>query len=713
MTRATANTRFLPQANAVQLIRVENGAHITQFLLERVGVVLDHCVFADLSLGEHRPFECFHQFSLNLETWDMHLNQYIENPEVQDKLDLSDIGKWIDRETQGEICMNICLEHACSFEHACERASISVLAILAPKFGKSFNQTTLKTIETLSYLNGIQVYIFADLKFCKPSNWNEVANFIEEVVEYSASTNAYAFLPSVLSPEEKAFYANFNKEPLSTELLPVQNLFLIPPELRCIPDNEKGHFRGLARLAPDNSYLQAYALMRGETADYLHINAGWHSFVLGDIDLAITYLNAATATDDKNLNQKALDVLQIVLIAVQRYQEAQDNLTRFSSLGEAATLAGAWGATLTGNQHESQQMLGEFAEQAKLSPNRICNLYFVNIYALALFKKGHYDQALALELELKDLLQQQKNKVWHLVYINYLNIARLYRYQKNYDAASDYFEKALNVNLGVMDKFTGLFHALLRAQLYEAKQEQELAEANWIQCLLIWKEIPNKISIPWRLFSTLIKQSEHPPFERCKVFEQALFAKISLIKLEELFRFCHFISNKYARTKIAFTYQGMLFKNHARRKNGFHAGQYITSSKRDISWLDSKSEEWAIDVDPILFTPIGPTECLDRCIRLGIDQLLFDGTLYDVEVEAFKHNFYWQLNPSLENLDQLCSSKNEFLSFRRLREDFHLEPFLKPLIQQVSQNDIGITVNHNNWQAGKKLGRRNLIYMQC
>ena len=107
-------------------------------------------LFIDLSLGEAKPFDCFAQLSIQIDGYEDRFTEQSKGiTRASCKNTWQDIGDWIDRETRGELAVNICLQECEKIIPLLEISSIRKIAVIAPiNHSKtvSYTHLTLPTI---------------------------------------------------------------------------------------------------------------------------------------------------------------------------------------------------------------------------------------------------------------------------------------------------------------------------------------------------------------------------------------------------------------------------------------------------------------------------------------------------------------------------------------------------------------------------------------
>ncbi len=145
---------------------------------------------------------------------------------------------------------------------------------------------------------------------------------------------------------------------------------------------------------------------------------------------------------------------------------------------------------MTGSAHRATAYF-ELARQHFDSENapRLA-LYLLNITALARLRSGDAGGALALEDEIELRLQDPRRRDWHLIYINCLNLARIYKKLGALDHAARYYRRAFYVTSSARSESDLLYMNLCQAQLEALRGNTAAVLSNWLRATIHWLSDP-------------------------------------------------------------------------------------------------------------------------------------------------------------------------------------------------------------------------------
>ncbi|QRN04053.1 hypothetical protein GH742_09300 [Legionella sp. MW5194] len=127
------------------------------------------------------------------------------------------------------------------------------------------------------------------------------------------------------------------------------------------------------------------------------------------------------------------------------------------------------------------------------------SLYRLNLYALFLVLQGREDTALALEMRIKTFIEDHQIRITGLNYVNFINIARLYKKAKQFDDALHYYNLAYDeISGGGYTVYDQIYYCMNLGAVYEAQGHHEKALHFWVNAALHWLACDNPYALSWR-----------------------------------------------------------------------------------------------------------------------------------------------------------------------------------------------------------------------
>jgi tetratricopeptide (TPR) repeat protein len=127
------------------------------------------------------------------------------------------------------------------------------------------------------------------------------------------------------------------------------------------------------------------------------------------------------------------------------------------------------------------------------------NLYQLNIFALYNVIINNIDVAYDLEMKIESYIQDHDIKTVGLKYVNYINIARLFKKLEKYDVSLAYYQNAYDeLSGGGYTASDYIYYNMNLGSLFEAWGETQKASTCWIKSALHWLVSENPYALAWR-----------------------------------------------------------------------------------------------------------------------------------------------------------------------------------------------------------------------
>jgi tetratricopeptide (TPR) repeat protein len=477
----------------------------------------DSCVVADLSMGawkgNHVAAEWCDQLGLSPpSSFGCQLSFQLG---AQGRLSYANcIGELVDAETRGDASALFALRTA---ERLVElaRNGPRTFAVVAPRFGLPWEPENELLIRFLAQGMPGRLRVLAPngdavtkpTRFC--IEWEEDRASADSKRRIPA--NPWALFPGLL--------------PAETELreewvLPLSGTGgLIAPWVR---PNPAGHsrlaFDALSTAVAGTGWAEAFAQHYGNS---MFANCGLlceqaqQRFAEGGYGVAFRLLDCALSCA-ASAAQKALVLaaMQGMRIAIHRFADAASApdppAGAPSELLQFLRQSKGWGLVMTGRAAESTSHFQAALDYHSGPGNEREQLYLRNIAALSSARLGDIEAALAAELDIQQKLAELPSPDWHLLYINSLNLARLYRRRKEINQAKICYQRAFATMDGARSDSDGLYVNLTFAQLETEAGNADLARPFWLRAALHWVSCDAPETLAWRVATAALGRAVGP-----------------------------------------------------------------------------------------------------------------------------------------------------------------------------------------------------------
>jgi tetratricopeptide (TPR) repeat protein len=490
-------------------------------------------IFADLSLGAWQTHQVATEFCKQM--------GIVANfKEVQNLSSLQTfpcyadiIGVGVDAEAMGDRSITAALSLATQVMIELHQLPSQLFLVIAPRFNLAWEPENIHFLEflhsALVQSDSRLIIICVDsVTFELPINWSVHWLNQPETLAVSTSSELLRLIPGIMDLD---IAINIPDQITPLELL--KNHLLIPLELRQDPQQaSRFDYDALGVVTQGRDWLEAYTQVMGNTfyiePSFLCTQA-WKSFAAGSYSLAFRLMERAVFASREPQQQGILQSqLQGMRIALQHFSEVSKSNDPSPAIPQQLQgflwQAKAWGLVMTRDNNiataylqKAQQCLGLHEDEQEF-------LYLLNISALNQFRLGNLDQALQMEQEIEFKISQLNNPEYRLVYINSLNLARIYRQQEQFDLAKAYYQKAFATTLGAKTESDLIYADICLAQLNTLQKSLSNAFFCWLRASLYWvsSSIPEAVGL--RVIRSLIKQPLFLSFsEIIETFSTKLF----------------------------------------------------------------------------------------------------------------------------------------------------------------------------------------------
>ena len=197
--------------------------------------------------------------------------------------------------------------------------------------------------------------------------------------------------------------------------------------------------------------------------------------------------------------------LQLVRFLSHQYRVVTDDVfpEQFQYLTPEDTISlyfiKAYSATLSRNLVVADRYFKKSNVSPDMPMTDEASLYRLNLHALFLVLNQRVDEALALELQIKQFIEDEGICVVGLKYVNFINIARVYKKLRCFDEALAYYQKAYHeLRDGGFTASDYIYYYMNLGSLYEAFGHSDAALFYWVQAALHWLTFSDPYALAWR-----------------------------------------------------------------------------------------------------------------------------------------------------------------------------------------------------------------------
>jgi tetratricopeptide (TPR) repeat protein len=413
------------------------------------------------------------------------------------------IGELVDAETRGDASALSALRTA---ERIVElaRNSPRTFVVVAPRFGLSWEPENELLIRLLAQAMPGRLRVIAPNRdaVTKPTRfsieWEKDGASADS--KPGVPSSPWALFPGLL-PAETGLREEW--------IVPLSGTGgLIAPWARPNPAaHSRLAFDALSTEVAGTDWAEAFAQYCGNTmfANFgLLFEQARQRFAEGGYGVALRLLEGALSCA-ASAAQKALVLaaMQGMRIAIHRFADAAsapdppvgapDELRQFLFQSKG------WGLVMTGRAAESTKYFETALDHRSGPGSERERLYLRNIAALSLARLGNIEAALDAELGIQEKLAELPAPDWHLLYINNLNLARLYRRRKDMNQARTCYQRAFATMDGARSDSDGLYVNLTFAQLETEAGNRDLARQFWLRAALHWASCDAPEALAWRV----------------------------------------------------------------------------------------------------------------------------------------------------------------------------------------------------------------------
>ena len=427
------------------------------------------------------------------------------------------------------------------------------------------------------------------------------------------------------------------------------------------------------------------------------IGYSWICLKSGGYDIACQLLEKSHRHSGIAMSMKEQLLMHLLMIRFFSHQYAliteSEFPEQFQSLGESEVktlqFLKAYSATLSRNLTVANDYFKKCGISSDMQLTDETSLYQLNLFALSRVLQGETDTAFELEFRIKDFIEANHIDTVGLKYVNFINIARLYKKTKDYDQSFSYYNKAYDeISGGGYTSCDHIYYNMNIGSLFESAGNNEQALMYWVKAAMHWLASNNQYELSWRprliLCSETLSDVTKPlPVNKAHTF---LFDKIS-----SLIQSCGiYISGKSSHPYQFVDDSSSIKKEHCFVKNNllFFSGQQKALTVQNLSTAEQQLSALITDY-------IQTTMAIPQNQNLVIVDTHMDTKLLHNSEEAMA--FAWLANC------ESCFFNDEWLDMNNCKPMQSVHVSLSKIIQELTQTDKGLLITYKRSFLNKTL----------
>ena len=433
------------------------------------------------------------------------------------------------------------------------------------------------------------------------------------------------------------------------------------------------------------------------------IGYSWMCLKSGGYDIACQLLEKTQSHSGIALAMKEQLFMHLLMIRFFSHQYALITESafpdQFRSLGESEVktlqFLKAYSATLSRNLNVANNFFKKCGISEDMQLTDETSLYQLNLFALSRVLQGETDTAFELEFRIKDFIESHQIDTVGLKYVNFINIARLYKKTKDYDQSLSYYNKAYDeISGGGYTSCDHVYYNMNIGSLFESAENNEQALLYWVKAAMHWLASNNKYELSWRprlilCGETLSDVTKPLPVNKAHTF---LFDKIS-----SLIQSCGIhITGKSSHPYQFVDDSSSIKREHCFVKNNlvFFTGQQKALTVQNLSPAE---QQLAALIAEYLQTVMA----IPQNQNLVIVDTQMDTKLLTNSEEAM--TFAWLVNC------QSCFFHGQWLDMNNYKPMQSVHVSLSKIIQELTQTDKGLLITYKRSFLNKTLVDQNEI----
>lgn len=681
--------------------------HTWEFLGDSISVdrLTRECIFSDLSLGPWKGHWLGGELCRQL-VIDLPENvQPIVAPTNNQYLNYADtVGKLIDNESGGDRNFNTSYALARRIIEKIVEKNISWVLVIAPIDGKNWGLENIQLIRLLKYGSNnypyqVGIILSKDAKIPSEEDFKIDLKNRPCLIE---NIHGSVSIPGIIDPT--SFHSSSWKD--YDHLVLDNGDILISPNQRS-RNTTKHPILGLKNV-DKNDHIKAYLELQqaNQNVNFLQREAG-RRFSEGAYDVSFHILDSICR---ESLSEEQIASIesqkQSIRIALMDFENAAEGSLPSNTLPDVfkASLlqSKAWGLVMT-NRPEMAEPLFKQARKylAPLQHSRLY-LYLLNISALNKLRLGDVKSALKLEKEIEKKLYASQYLDWHILYINCINQARLYKKVKDFRLAVAYYQKAFAINYQLKNESDLLYTNLCFAQLSKLEGNNAQSFIYWLRSCIHWLSNATPEALAPRVAQAILSRSLSEKGGSVEEISYSLLHNlleatntlgIDFEPLAEAIPFTRISFPTYpvslcmgdegwcvygSKQKIPFAYVGKTYEELHKNVLGILNNLL---PECDISSFRC----FLTDTQNGVELPSRLAEVLWSCLKWNVPSLVYKGQHYDILVDEIERirNFKVSVSPAINFVEE--NNARWIVHFKRYKKPLSLHEKEKDLLQRLAK----------------------------
>lgn len=423
------------------------------------------------------------------------------------------------------------------------------------------------------------------------------------------------------------------------------------------------------------------------------IGYAWSCLKAGAYEISSNLLEHILTKDNMHPTAKEHLFMHLQLIAFLSHQYEKVTNTEFpdhfhylkSSDSTNLYFIKAYAATLSRNLPIAANYFKKANIDSQLPMTDEVSLFRLNLHALFLVLSGNVYAALKQEHQIEEFIAQNNISTLGLKYVNFINIARVYKKLNQFETALSYYEKAYQeIQGGGFTPSDHIYYNMNYGGLFEAAGQPDKALFYWVKAALHWLTFDNPYALAWRPRVILCQEKVTeilPPLSFDKI-HQFLVNKIGLLLSQHPLALdgisaegITFVSADHQSAKeLGYLAENIiLYRCQTANSSVKHSSDLakqlqglLTQIIRNVMGIHEESITLEVDNHLEDYYPISAEDCLALSIVSGCQQFYYQGQYIQFNrehIKSFFTNKKISLSPVIDSIKP--NSDNVQLNYHR------------------------------------------------